>query len=303
MKDDMISRQAAIDAFAPYAEYESNRTNAEWVRRINMVLSALPPAQPVCEDAVSRKSVVDILEQADPDLMAYLVNRLPSVLPPAQPVNIAKLQPNCNQVASDCASDCASHCVSDCISRQAAIELFKDDIAAVNELNNLPSLPDRMKYVQESVNTIMNTCKSDSIKDKAFRNAARMIQNAIDGEAPDYETIEELPPVQPGWIPVTERLPENEQDVFVTVEVRLYGRKPFRRVVKAFYTDGRHTDADSAYSWDEFPDPQYDDDDNLIIPEGWWESSDYLEQQGMIDDFVIAWREPLKPWEGGRDNG
>lgn len=105
------------------------------------------------------------------------------------------------------------------------------------------------------------------------------------------------------WIPVTERLPENEQDVFVTVEVRLSGRKPFRRVVKAFYTDGKHTDADSAYSWDEFPDPQYDDDDNLIIPEGWWESSDYAEQQGMIDDFVIAWREPLKPWEGGQDNG
>ena len=103
---------------------------------------------------------------------------------------------------------------------------------------------------------------------------------------------------QPGWIPVTERLPENEQEVFVTVEVRPYGRKPFRRVVRAFYTDGRHTDADSAYSWDEFPDPQYDDDDNMIIPEGWWESSDYLEQQGMIDDFVIAWREPLKPWEG-----
>jgi len=47
MKDDrLISLNAAIDAFAPYAEYESNRTNAEWVRRINMVLSALPSAQP-----------------------------------------------------------------------------------------------------------------------------------------------------------------------------------------------------------------------------------------------------------------
>ena len=86
----------------------------------------------------------------------------------------------------------------DLISRQAAIELFNDDIAAVNELNNLPSLPDRMKYVQESVNTIMNTCKSDSIKDKAFRNVARMIQNAIDGEAPNFETIETLPSAQPG---------------------------------------------------------------------------------------------------------
>ena len=114
------------------------------------------------------------------------------------------------------------------------------------------------------------------------------------------KTVDDMKAAQPGWIPVTERHPENEQEVFVTVEVRPFGRKPFRKVVRAFYTDGRHTDADSAYSWDEFPDPQYDDDDNLIIPEGWWESSDYSEQQGMIDDFVMAWRE-LKPWEGGQD--
>ena len=87
--------------------------------------------------------------------------------------------------------------MDDSISRQAAIELFKDDIAAVNELNNLPSQPDRMKYVQESVYTIMNTCKSDSIEDKAFRNAARLIQNAIDGKAPDFEAIEELPSTLP----------------------------------------------------------------------------------------------------------
>ena len=86
--------------------------------------------------------------------------------------------------------------MNDTISRQAAIELFKDDIYAVNELNNLPPVPDRMKYVQEAVHTIMNTCKSDSIKDKAFRNAARLIQNAIDGEAPDFEEIEELPSAQ-----------------------------------------------------------------------------------------------------------
>lgn len=113
------------------------------------------------------------------------------------------------------------------------------------------------------------------------------------------ETLEYMPPAQPErWIQCTERMPDNEHDVLVTVEIRPVGRKPFRRVVRAFYTDGKHTDADSAYSWDEFPDPQYDDDDNLIIPEGWWESSDYLEQQGMIDDFVIAWREPLKPWKG-----
>lgn len=122
-----------------------------------------------------------------------------------------------------------------------------------------------------------------------------------------HRMLVQLPPVtpkQPGWIPCTpETMPENEQDVLVTVEVRPFGQKPFRRVVRAFYTDGKHTDVDSAYFWDEFPDPQYDDDDNMIIPEGWWEASDYSEQQGMIDDFVIAWRERLEPWEGAEDAG
>lgn len=42
---DLISRQAAIAAFKPYALYDSNRTNAEWVRRIELVLEALPSAE------------------------------------------------------------------------------------------------------------------------------------------------------------------------------------------------------------------------------------------------------------------
>lgn len=45
--EDAISRQAAIDAFSIFAEYESNRTNAEWVDRIRVVLSSLQPVQPI----------------------------------------------------------------------------------------------------------------------------------------------------------------------------------------------------------------------------------------------------------------
>jgi hypothetical protein len=45
--EDAISRQAAIDAFSMFAEYESNRTNAEWVNRTRIVLSSLPPVQPI----------------------------------------------------------------------------------------------------------------------------------------------------------------------------------------------------------------------------------------------------------------
>ena len=84
--DDLISRQAALDALTCKFRI-TGKENAETVA-----------------------AVIDDFN-----------NRI-KALPSAQPVNIAKLQPNCNQVASDCASHCASHCASDCISRQAAIE-------------------------------------------------------------------------------------------------------------------------------------------------------------------------------------
>lgn len=49
---------------------------------------------------------------------------------------------------------------------------------------------DRLKLVQESVYTIMNMAKTDSMKDKCFRNVARFIQMAIDGKYQDFEPIE-----------------------------------------------------------------------------------------------------------------
>lgn len=119
----------------------------------------------------------------------------------------------------------------------------------------------------------------------------------------DLKKIPSVTPKQPGWISVTERLPENEQEVFVTVEVRPIGCKPRRRVIKAFYTDGKHTDADSAYTWYELEEPDFDDDGNIIVPEGWWEAVDYSDEFNMIDDFVVAWREPLKPWEEEKAEG
>lgn len=40
---DLIDRQDAIKEFEPYAEYESNRSNAEWVSRIKAVLNLMTP--------------------------------------------------------------------------------------------------------------------------------------------------------------------------------------------------------------------------------------------------------------------
>ncbi len=44
--EDAISRQNAIEAFQIFREYESNRSNKEWVDRIETVLNQLPPVNP-----------------------------------------------------------------------------------------------------------------------------------------------------------------------------------------------------------------------------------------------------------------
>lgn len=144
----------------------------------------------------------------------------------------------------------------------------------------------------------------DLISRRAARGAICDACGKIDCDKMDVCKKLDLPPAQPGWIPCTpETMPDNEHDVLVTVEIRPVRRKPFRRVVRAFYTDGKHTDADSAYTWYELEEPDFDDDGNIIVPEGWWESSDYSEEVSQIDDFVISWCEQPKPWEGAQDAG
>lgn len=90
-------------------------------------------------------------------------------------------------------------------------ELAKLINDAADTIEMLSEQSHRMKFVQQSVNTIMSTSRSYSIRDRAFRNAARLVQCAIDGEAPDFEQIPEGDemPSEPHWIPVSERLPED----------------------------------------------------------------------------------------------
>lgn len=92
------------------------------------------------------------------------------------------------------------------------------------------------------------------------------------------------------WVPVDQALPKNEQTVLITVECRPKRIKPYRRVVRAFFTDGKHTDNDSLYMWDHMDqDVENWKDDVYHIPEGWWESVYYSEEFSPIDDKVIAW--------------
>ena len=50
---------------------------------------------------------------------------------------------------------------------------------------------DRMPLVKESAMTLMHS-RGDSVFAKALRNAGRFIQNAIDGEAPEFEKISKI---------------------------------------------------------------------------------------------------------------
>ena len=60
MKDDLISRQAAIDAFTQYLG-RIKRDFKQWEGTARIILDYVPSAQPGCEDAVSRAEAVEAL--------------------------------------------------------------------------------------------------------------------------------------------------------------------------------------------------------------------------------------------------
>ena len=98
------------------------------------------------------------------------------------------------------------------------------------------------------------------------------------------------------WIPITEYLPENEVDVLILCERRLYGigesdSRISKHVVMAFHTDGNTNTEDSGYTWELWDTgADYDDEaDAYIIPEGWWERVLYGEEFSAVDDFVTHW--------------
>lgn len=107
--------------------------------------------------------------------------------------------------------------------------------------------------------------------------------------------------VTAGWIPVTERLPENEDTVLVLAQRKPFGdREGIPVIAKGFYTDGRHHTAESCYVWDDLDlGDLVEEFDAYMIPEGWWEHVAYGEEFSSIGDFVTHWMPlPEPPKEG-----
>lgn len=106
------------------------------------------------------------------------------------------------------------------------------------------------------------------------------------------------------WIPCSERLPENEQEVEITyVNKHWKTGEPLYFTCRAFYTDGTMNTEESDYVWDETDNWEYNEKlDAYIIPEGWWERVSFAEEFGVIDKPVIAWMplpEPYKEQNNG----
>ena len=113
-----------------------------------------------------------------------------------------------------------------------------------------------------------------------------------------------LESAQPKWISVEERLPENEKTVLVATKHSFATHNGVREIVTvsaAFHTDGKTFSGDSKYNFDDGDvDLIYDEDnDEYIVPEGWWESTYFTEQFAAVDEEVLCWMPIPEPPEEG----
>ena len=110
---------------------------------------------------------------------------------------------------------------------------------------------------------------------------------------------------QPVWIPVSERLPHPEDEVLVTA-IRRYVDGDCRYIViPAIYEDGTVLECDSNWNWEDIDGDWDEENDCLIIPEGWFEDRKYnpdCTYNCAIDDEVVAWMPLPEPYRESEEN-
>lgn len=99
------------------------------------------------------------------------------------------------------------------------------------------------------------------------------------------------------WIPVTERLPEPETEVWILAKC---GNRHI--ITNGMYEDGSKTTEGSDWWWQETDGLEYDEEkDVYLIPKGWWEYKHYNgddEYNHAIDDPVTHWMPLPTPPKG-----
>jgi len=115
----------------------------------------------------------------------------------------------------------------------------------------------------------------------------------------DMETLIKIAEKQltNSWIPVSVRLPENEERVLICCNRKCYSGETIQIRTTAMYEDGTMHTEDSGYSWKDNDFEYCEETYDYIIPEVWYEQNMYCEEFGIVDDFVIAWQPLPEPYK------
>ena len=93
------------------------------------------------------------------------------------------------------------------------------------------------------------------------------------------------------WIPVTERLPKCEEEVYIQTKNGT--------ITTAAYEDGTIPNEESIWNWTDI-DFDYDEEsDTYLVPKGWWEYRHYNPDDvynNRIDEEVIVWMPLPEPY-------
>lgn len=128
------------------------------------------------------------------------------------------------------------------------------------------------------------------------------------------EAIEDAPTIEPDqrWIPVSERLPECEQEVLICTMKRVYVSKKTGMdwceepvITPALYEDGTMLEVNSKWRWEDIDYAGWDEEEDCgIIPEGWWENRHFNPDEvynNIVDKKVVAWMPLPEPYKESSD--
>ena len=124
---------------------------------------------------------------------------------------------------------------------------------------------------------------------EAWQDCSDRISGMITGMMEDEKSSDD------GWIPVDERMPKCEEEVWIITE---RGTQ-----TSAMYEDGTMLDKNSAWNWTDINGEWDEQEDCMIIPEGWWEYRHFNPDDvynNTVDEKVIAWQPlpaPCRPKE------
>lgn len=110
-----------------------------------------------------------------------------------------------------------------------------------------------------------------------------------------------------GWIPVSERLPECEQEVLICTEKKSLGKDAYidSIITPAIYEDGTMLEVESMWNWCDIDFDEWDDTEDCgIIPMGWFENRHFNPDEvynNPVDRKVVAWMPLPTPYKGGEE--